>query len=331
MRVLPALSCLLLLAAAPVVSPAAPERVSETGREDRVPVGERLSRIERILWERDAGGIPLLREWAVKDESDKVRERAVGALVTLRDVDASRIYTDRLATDPSPRVRRAAADAIGTLSIRVDRPERLTIPLRQDADPFVRAVCARAIARTGLREAFPHLLGALVQDPSPEVRALSAEALSTLKVTEAAGVLRTSAVQDPSVLVRAYAVRALAAIGPRDSKELFRTVWEQATEEELRLEAYQGLLLSVDAGAWVDTGLLDRDPQVRFLAFRKWESLHLPKWSENRLPRDSAVVLRLESFLKDPLRGIREGAKRTLEKVGYRVVETGSAYSIAGD
>ena len=331
MRFLPALSCLFLLAAVADVSHAAPARVSEAGREDHVPVGERLSRIERILWERDTGGIPLLREWAVKDESDKVRERAVGALVTLRDVGASQIYTDLLATDSSPRVRRAAADAIGTLSIRVDRPERLTDPLRKDADPFVRAVCARTIARTGLRETFPYLLTALVQDPSPEVRALSADALSTLRVTEAAGVLKTSAVQDPSVLVRVYSIRALAAIVPRDSTELFRTVWEQAVEEELRLEAYQGLLLSLEPDAWVNTGLRDKDPQVRFLAFRKWESLHIKKRPGDRPPRNSAVVLQLESFLKDPLRGIREGAKLTLEKIGYRVVETGGAYSIAGD
>src|SRR5512139_3095169 len=127
MRSLLAVPILLLATATPLLPADAP-RPAEATREGNAAVGERLARIERILWERDAGSIPTLREWAAKDASDRVRERALGALVTLRDAKAPRVYFDRLASDPSPGVRRAAADAVGTLAIPVDRADRLSSP-----------------------------------------------------------------------------------------------------------------------------------------------------------------------------------------------------------
>src|SRR5512139_2526417 len=260
MRSLLVVPILVLASAAPLLPADAPPS-AEAVREGNAGIGERLARIERILWERDAGAIPTLREWAAKDANDRVRERAVGALVTLRDDKAPGIYFDRLASDPSPRVRRAAADAIGTLAIPVDRAERLSTPLRKDPDPMVRAECARAIGRAGNRQAFPYLIIALGQDASPEVRALSAETLATLKVAESVDVLRNAALQDRSPMVRVYAVRALAAIDPGSSSETFHAVWDLATETDLRTAAFEGMLKTSDAPAWLESGLQDKDPR----------------------------------------------------------------------
>jgi hypothetical protein len=329
MRSLLAVPVLLLAAASPLLSADVPAPAG-TVREGSAAIAERLARIERILWERDAGAIPTLREWAARDDSDRIRERAVGALVTLRDTRDPRVYFDRLASDPSPRVRRAAADAIGTLAIPVDRPDRLSSPLRKDTDPMVRAECARAIGRTGDRQSFPYLLIGLGQDPSPEVRALCAEALMALKVVESADVLRNAALQDRSPVVRVYAVRALTAIDPSSSAETFRTVWDQASEPDLRTAAFEGMLRTAGAGAWIEAGLQDKDPRIRYLAFHAWQSRLQGPRPGTRPPRNSGEVLRLETFLKDPLRGIREGARQSLEKLGYRIVETGDVYAIAG-
>jgi HEAT repeat protein len=330
MRSLLAVPFLLLAAAVPLLPADAPP-AAEATREGNAAIGERLARIERILWERDAGSIPTLREWAAKDGSDRVRERALGALVTLRDAEAPHVYFDRLASDPSPKVRRAAADGIGTLAIPVDRPDRLSGPLRKDTDPMVRAECARAIGRAKDRQAFPFLLLAVAQDPSPEVRALSAEALMTLKVVESVDVLRNAALQDRSTVVSVYAVRAIAAIDPRSSPETFQTVWDQATDTDLRMAAYEGMLQTSGAPAWIEAGLQDKDPRIRYLAFRAWQARLPPVRPAERPPRNSGEITRLETFLKDPLRGIREGARQALENIGYRIVETGNVYTIAGE
>src|SRR5512139_719590 len=329
MRSLLAVPILLLATATPLLPADAP-RPAEATREGSAAIGERLARIERILWDRDAGAVPTLREWAAKDANDRVRERAVGALVTLRDDKAPGIYFDRLASDPSPRVRRAAADAIGTLAIPVDRAERLSTPLRKDPDPMVRAECARAIGRAGNRQIFPYLIIALGQDASPEVRALSAESLMTLQVVESVVVLRNAALQDRSPMVRVYAVRAIAAIDPRSSQETFQTVWDHATDADLRTAAYEGMLQTAGAPAWIEAGVQDKDPRIRYLAFRAWQSRLQPVRQGVPPARNSGEVLRLETFLTDPLRGIREGARQALERLGYRVVEKDGVYAIAG-
>jgi hypothetical protein len=267
MRSLLAVPVLLMAAATSLLSADVPPPAG-TVRGGSAAIAERLARIERILWERDAGAVPTLREWAARDDSDRVRERSVGALVTLRDTRDPRVYFERLASDPSPRVRRAAADAIGTLGIPVDRPDRLSTPLRKDPDPMVRAECARAIGKTGDRRAFTFLLIALVQDPSPEVRALSAESLMRLRVVESVDVLKSTARNDRSLLVRVYAIRALAGIAPNGSADLFQAIWEQAAEPELRLEAFEGLLQTTWAKDWIGAGLKDSDPKIRSRASR---------------------------------------------------------------
>ena len=323
--VLPLSFFLALLGSAPVVaSPAAPSAAEGAA----TSLAERLSGIERAMWERDAKSIPALRLQASKDASEKVRARALGALTLLGDTGEPMVYLERLSSDPSPRVRRAAADAIGTLVIRPDRIGRISGPLQKDTDPMVRAECARALGKLDYKEAGGPLMYALSVDPSPEVRSLAAEALHRLRAGEAEPILGISARQDPSPTVRVQAVRALAGIAPVSSRSLFETIWKEAGDPDVRLEAYRALVGSADGGRWVEEGLTDAEVSVRFLALRTWSSRIVSEAREKRLARTSAEVVRLGNFLKDSARGIREFSRRTLEELGFKTRPDGFAYSI---
>ena len=325
-RTLPALAFFLAFPtagpafAAPAAPPAAGGEIAS--------LAERLSGIERIMWERDARSIPALRTMASKDPDEKVRARALGALTLLRDTGAPMVYLDRLSSDPSPRVRRAAADAIGTLGIPPDRIERLSGPLQKDTDPMVRAECARALGKLGSRAAVGTLMYAVAIDPSPEVRSLAVEALSRLRAAEAGPILTTSAREDPSPTVRTQAVRALAEISPVSSRNLFESLWRETADPDVRLEAYRALLRSADGSRWVEEGLGNAEVPIRFLALRAWFSRIAAHPQGIRPARSSAEVVRLENFLKDSARGIREFSRQSLEKLGYKIRPDGFAYSI---
>jgi len=323
------LAALAFLLTFPVSGPAfaAPAAQPAAGGEV-VSLAERLSGIERIIWERNARSIPALRDLASKDTDEKVRARALGALTLLRDTGAPKVYLERLSSDPSPRVRRAAADAIGTLGIPPDRVDRLSGPLQKDTDPMVRAECARALGKLGSRAAVGNLLYAVTIDPSPEVRSLAAEALSRLRAAEAEPILTTSALQDRSPMVRVQAVRALAEVAPESSLPLFRDLWKEAADPDLRLEAYRGLLRTTERIRWIEEGLRDADISIRFSALRAWTSRLATTTPGTRFSRTSTEVVRLERLLKDPARGIREFSRQALEKLSYKVRPDGFAYSI---
>ncbi len=280
------------------------------------------------MWERDIRAVPELRRSAASDPEEKVRERAVGALTLLRDKGAPKLFQTLLASDPSARVRRAAADAIGTLGIPPDRIDLLTDPLRKDKDPLVRAECARAIGKLKDRTAVGPLIFSLGADPSPEVRALSAEALSRFRAPEAEGLLTMAAQQDRSPLVRLHALRALIETAPVSSRNVFQALWTESDDPDLRLEAYRGLLLSGDYSRWIEAGLADKEVPVRVLALRTWLNRTSPPFSRDRLFRTSPYVTRLETFLADPARGVRELSRQALEKLGYKVRVDGVPYTI---
>jgi hypothetical protein len=326
-RTLPFLAFFLTIPAAGAVfaSPAAPPSAGE----EAVPsLAERLSGIERIMWERDARSIPALRAQASKDPDEKVRARALGALTLLRDAGAPLVYLERLSSDPSPRVRRAAADAIGTLGILPDRIERLSGPLQKDTDPMVRAECARALGKLASRAAVGTLMYAVAIDPSPEVRSLAAESLSRLRAVEAVPILTTTARQDHSPAVRVQAVRALAEISPAASRDLFETLWRETADTDVQLEAFQALLRSADGSRWVEEGLGNADVSIRFLALRAWFSRIAAYPKGSRFPRSSPEVVRLGNFLRDSSRGIREFSRESLETLGYKTRSDGFAYTI---
>ncbi|GAB4241131.1 MAG: hypothetical protein OHK0028_19520 [Deltaproteobacteria bacterium] len=317
---------LALFAAAPAPGADAPRAGRAAG--DSAAVADRLSAIERIMWERDTRAVAELRERAKNDPDEKVRERAIGALTLLGDKGAGSIFLLRLSSDPAARVRRAAADAIGVLSIPPDRPDRLTAPLRKDADPLVRAECARTLGKLGVRAAAGNLMYAVAADPSAEVRSLAAGALLRLGAAEAEGVLTTAARTDGSPMVRVQAVRALAEVVPGSSLPLFRDLWKESAEPELRLEAYRGLLRTAEGARRIEEGLADADVSIRLTALRAWTDRLAASPPGARYSRASPDVSRLESLLKDPARGIREFSRLALEKLGYKVRPDGFAYAI---
>lgn len=321
----------LILAALLVPARAFPGPAAQADPVSPGEAADRLARIERVMWERDEKEILVLREWAARDGSDKVRERALGALTLLRDVKSQNLFLERLSSDPSPGVRRAAADALGALGIPVDRIDRLTAPLQKDPDAMVRAECARAIGRSGVKQATGFLIYSLSNDPAPEVRALCAEALSRLGAREAVESLKTSALADGHILVRLSSVRALRLLSPQDGIETFRAIWREGADTDLRLEAFLGLLATREKADWFRLGLREKEPSFRSLAVREWiAGLDLPKRKE-RLARRSAEVLMLEELLRDPAGGIREMSRGVLESQGYTVRDTGFSYSIVGD
>lgn len=310
--------------AAPSAAALAAAEAAETRESQAV---ERLTRIEQIMWSREGKVVPLLRGWATNDENDQVRERAVGALVLLDDKEEGNVYADRIARDKSPRVRRAAAEGIGILKVRV--PSTLLVStLQKDADPMVRAEAARAIGLTGQHLAGPALLGAIAQDGSPEVRALSAEAYARLKLNQGTELLQGVALRESSLLVRLNVLKALVATAPMESQPTFKTIWETANEPDIRLEALKGLLRS-GRGEWDSEGMKNSDDRVRFLALKMWVGKNYPKRASFRPKRTDTIVARLEPFLQDTVRGIRDVAREALENAGFKVKPSGFGYQLA--
>jgi len=285
----------------------------------------RLARIEEAMWSRDARFVPTLRSWARVDPEEAVRERSLGALAVLGDTGAAAVAADRLAADPSPRVRRAAAEAAWVLRLAVD-PALLARACERDPDPRVRAECARALGRLGMRQGASVLLARAAADPSPEVRAVAVEALGHLRLEEAGPLLRHAALRDDSPLVRLFAVRALADAKDRDARGLFREIVETAHDQDLRVEAFRGLLRADASQDLISAGLADPDDRIRFLACERWIELHAGP--QAHLVRGSEPLRRLASFLADPLPGIRDLAREALSRHGFRVRPSGLGFSL---
>ncbi|MBI5576590.1 MAG: HEAT repeat domain-containing protein [Deltaproteobacteria bacterium] len=286
---------------------------------------DRIPWIEQVMWSRDKEAIPFLRTMAAGDAHERVRQRSLGALAILGDSEAHKVFLGRLSSDPSPAVRRAAAEGIGLLKFPGPQPA-LTEHLQNDSNPLVRAECARAMGRMGKLAYVPYLTAALFRDPSPEVRALSAEALARLRTPDATIPLIES-VKDEDPLVRLYAIRGLVESDPSAAMSLFRQVWDTTKDPELRVEAFRGLLLSGESVKWSDAGLGDQDERVRFLALQEWVT-RLSRRKGGPFMLDHESLRRLESCLSDPVRGIRELAKSFLEKMGYRVKPSGFYYML---
>jgi HEAT repeat protein/ATP/ADP translocase len=144
----------------------------------------------------------------VADPSPGVRRLAaeilgrLGARQAIQDVAG-------LLDDPEPDVRRAALGAVAVLDGallggQVDR-------LSQDSSPIVRAELAVALVRAGEEERPHEILAALIESPSPEDRVAGLQAVARLG-GHAPSLRIADALTDPSPEVRATAVGAVAAV-----------------------------------------------------------------------------------------------------------------------
>ena len=107
-----------------------------------------------------------------------------------------------MTTSPAP-IRRPTLQRVIRFLVAVRRSNRRTAG---DTDSFVRAETARALGRSGTREATSHL-ERLARDGVARVRAAACEALGHIETASAEHGMR--AARDPSPAVRAASVRLL--------------------------------------------------------------------------------------------------------------------------
>lgn len=125
---------------------------------------------------------------ALRDGGPAMRWIAMNVLGLLRDPAASEALGEALLRDPDPRLREAAAVALGRLANPLDIPR----------------------------------LCAALQDPEAAVRARVVEALGNRPVPAAAEAL-APVLKDPVPRVRLNAIKALARLGPAGRRVLERT------------------------------------------------------------------------------------------------------------
>lgn len=125
---------------------------------------------------------------AIKDRSELVRRSAAEAMSGLWDETAHSALMGALNTDPSPKVRRSAALALGNPGIlgkysahgwnrTADTEDALSDALRADESYEVRAMAASQLGRFEGPKSLAALMDALEHDKNSSVRAAAAESL----------------------------------------------------------------------------------------------------------------------------------------------------------
>ena len=157
-----------------------------------------------------------------QDKSAPVREAAATSLGKLARGSTREIpdLTEAL-KDKEPRVRAAAAEAIGQncradAEVAKDAVPQLT-ELLKDADANVRVQCAFALGRMGsiAAPAVPVLAELAVKDKQASVRKEAAKTLAAIGPESRSAVQElVRALEDPQTDVRQYAALALGKIGP---------------------------------------------------------------------------------------------------------------------
>ncbi len=149
----------------------------------------RLAALGSLLVIGDAHAVTAYAK-ALKDESEKVRMSAAEALSGLWDEAALKGLVDALGSDPSPKVRRSAAAALGNPGIMgryaahkwekaADISYALIRALRDDESQEVRATAASELGKFTDEKIIEPLLTAVERDKSQAVRAAAAESLGS--------------------------------------------------------------------------------------------------------------------------------------------------------
>lgn len=143
---------------------------------------------------------------------DGQRPYAALALGLLECAEAAPLLLAALGDETAPRLRAAAADALGALR-HGPAAERLAV-LAADGEESgtLRARAVHALGLIGVRESLPGLLAA-VRDPSNPVRLQAARALGGFPGLEAARALGALAAQDADRDIARAAVLALGGMG----------------------------------------------------------------------------------------------------------------------
>ena len=230
-----------------------------------------------------------------RDADERVQTMAIwalGRIGSLRGLSALFRALER----PSPRVRRAAASALGTMAA-TQALAPLTQTLTQDKDPQVREAAAESLGRIGSRDALPVLRHAL-EDPEPAVRRAAAWALGRIGASSAARALLHLLDQDPDWRVRATAAWALGRIGERTTAAALVRHLTHDEAVAVREAAAESLgRLGVATGELIRVLHEDRDWRVRraaalALGYHPKARRALPALIQTLLKDDSMAVRR---------------------------------------
>lgn len=146
---------------------------------------------------RVAPDLPALRSALItrtRDAAVRVRESSVSRLGELAPEAGAPALVERLATDPWPLVRSAAARALGAASFPSPVVDAALARALEDTAPEVRALSARALGRRGATAQLEAIAGRFLDDKeSTEVRAAAATALGELCATRYVDALTTAA------------------------------------------------------------------------------------------------------------------------------------------
>ena len=190
--------------------------------------------------------------------------------------------------------------------------------------PAVRASAVEELGRLATDASRSRVIGKLIdvlrEDDSAEVRGKAALALADAEATQAVEAL-VAAMDDAALEVRQMAIVALGEVGRGDSRAL--EVVDQALASPSPALRFQGLIAHAAlgdgdlAGALVDA-TNDRDPKIRYIAFRLAEE-HFAVDESAGLPTE--IRARAREGLDDDDPAVRLAAGIVLVRAGDSVGE----------
>ena len=170
-------------------------------------------------------------------ENPALRLEGINALRRIAQFDpATREAIRSMLNDPSERVRREAADALGDLGDKESAP--LMAQMLNDADPGVRREAIDSFADWGHKEAAP-LIAQMLGDPDANVRREAVVALGTLGAAEASPTI-AQLLSDSSDQVREQAADVLGRLKAREGTAALLQVLNDSNDE-VRGEAIASL------------------------------------------------------------------------------------------
>jgi HEAT repeat protein len=233
-----------------------------------------------------------------------LRERAMAALVTARDVPTAALLFQRALEHPNAFVRRLGCIGLGALG----ESEYLQYlkPLLNDSDRRVRLACGFALGAIGTEAALDAMTEGLLQRDRDLQRAI-AEALAALP-GEGHALLR-EAIESDDLELRYAAVFGLARIRAAWAiTRIYRTQLEDS-EPYVRIAAEQAFNLAENP----DRGGIKRPPPIDRM---EW----LVEWMSERgesVPSGENAPIALLRSLQEGNTAIRSAAARTLAEIGY--------------
>ncbi len=159
----------------------------------------------------------------LQDPSERVRREAADALGDLGDKDAAPLMAQML-NDPDAGVRREAIDSFADWGQKESAP--LIAQMLNDPDANVRREAMVALGTLGARQASSEI-AQLLSDSSDGVREQAADVLGRLKATEGTAAL-LQALDDSNDRVRGEAIASLGEVGAVEAVPYLRDMYERS-------------------------------------------------------------------------------------------------------